>query len=222
MDPGLSYLASPVLYVGVVHASLCDWLQTSATVANLPATAYLIMSPLPLLVAWLFPYARYLKPVMVGCYAALAAVNALMVVVLLLSKSTEVIVAAWFCKAPSWAEARTVAVAFEFEVLGRAVSPHRRGAAARLWRTGPFSPSSARRSLSGYFPASLGHGRCRVQNRVTALFAASVPVVGEWRCPGEPVCDTGRNRRTAAYRRSSRACSAASVDSLRSPSFAAG
>ncbi|MBM4067835.1 MAG: MFS transporter [Planctomycetes bacterium] len=139
VNTGLSYLASPVLYVGVVHASLCDWLQTSATVANLPATAYLIMSPLPLLVAWLFPYARYLKPVMVGCYASLATVNAMMAIVLLLPVPTEVKVAVLVLQGAIVGGARTVAVAFEFEVLGRAVSPARRGTALGLaYGAGPI------------------------------------------------------------------------------------
>lgn len=181
VNTGLSYLASPVLYVGVVHASLCDWLQTSATVANLPATAYLIMSPLPLLVAWLFPYARYLKPVMVACYASLAAVNGMMAVVLLLPVATEVKVAVLILQGAIVGGSRTVAVAFEFEVLGRAVSSARRGKALGLaYGAGPIlailGSAISQWLLSGKLgPWLLPH--LEGPYNFAMLFAASVPVM---------------------------------------------
>src|ERR1700682_3336416 len=68
INTGLCYLGAPILYADLVHASLCRALQTSATVANLPSTAYLVMSAMPLFVAWMFPQVRMLKPIMVTCY----------------------------------------------------------------------------------------------------------------------------------------------------------
>src|SRR5262245_57482480 len=78
VNTGLSYLASPVLYVGVVHAALGDELQVPATVSNLPGSAYLVMSALPLFVSWLWPRVAQLKPLLVVCYSTLAAINAVM------------------------------------------------------------------------------------------------------------------------------------------------
>src|ERR1700730_1595410 len=72
VNTGLSYLASPVLYVGVVHAALCKALGWSDAVCNLPATAYLVMCVSPLFVAWYFPQIKLLKRIMVVCYGSLA------------------------------------------------------------------------------------------------------------------------------------------------------
>ena len=51
----LVYLAAPVIYLGVVQAGLCDKLGASKTVANLPASAYLLGSFAPLVVSWIAP-----------------------------------------------------------------------------------------------------------------------------------------------------------------------
>ncbi|HEU0141039.1 MAG TPA: hypothetical protein VFQ79_15045 [Bryobacteraceae bacterium] len=51
----LVYLAAPVTYVGVVQAALCDKLGASPTVANLPASLYLLGFAAPLVVAWAVP-----------------------------------------------------------------------------------------------------------------------------------------------------------------------
>src|SRR6516225_7834961 len=84
INTGLSYLASPILYVGVVHAALLEHLHASATVANLPASAYLVLSVLPLFVAWYFPRISQLKGIMVVCYAGLAVSSAVVTATLLL------------------------------------------------------------------------------------------------------------------------------------------
>ena len=76
VNTGLSYLASPVLYVGVVHAALGEELRASATVSNLPGSMYLVLSALPLFVAWWFPRVSQLKPILVVCYGSLAVSSA--------------------------------------------------------------------------------------------------------------------------------------------------
>jgi MFS family permease len=50
------YLAAPVLYVGVVQAALCDKLGASATVSNLPSTAWLFGNLAPLFFASAIPH----------------------------------------------------------------------------------------------------------------------------------------------------------------------
>lgn len=52
----LIYFASPVVYVGIAQAALCDKLGASATVANLPVSAYFFGFFAPVLLAWLIPY----------------------------------------------------------------------------------------------------------------------------------------------------------------------
>jgi hypothetical protein len=50
------YLAAPVLYVGVIQAALCDKLGASATIANLPASTYMLGGVAPLILSWLIPH----------------------------------------------------------------------------------------------------------------------------------------------------------------------
>src|SRR5262245_29839852 len=84
VNTGLFYLASPVLLVGRVQATLCQELGASDTVANLPGSAYLVLSVMPAIVAWMFPQAALLKRVLVVCYALLAFTDALVAALLLL------------------------------------------------------------------------------------------------------------------------------------------
>ena len=63
----LIYLAAPVIYVGVVHAALCDELGASATVANLPASAYFFGFFAPPLVSWLIPKRLEQSAIIAAC-----------------------------------------------------------------------------------------------------------------------------------------------------------
>ena len=58
VSTSLIYFAAPVTYVGVVQAGLCDRLGASATVANLPSSAYLAGYLFPIFLSWLVPKAR--------------------------------------------------------------------------------------------------------------------------------------------------------------------
>ncbi len=69
INTALIYLAAPVLYVGIVQAALCKRLQAPDIVANLPASVYLWATPVPVLIAWYFPYVRLFKPLLCGAYA---------------------------------------------------------------------------------------------------------------------------------------------------------
>ena len=60
----LLYLAAPVLYVGFVQAGLCKRLGASDFVANLPSSAYLLLTAFPMIIAWVLPQVRYLRLVM--------------------------------------------------------------------------------------------------------------------------------------------------------------
>jgi MFS family permease len=85
----LIFLAGPVMYLGVVHAALCDRLGASTTVANLPSAAFAIGQFAPLVASWLVPY-RWERAAVVASNALLATFFASVAVVLLLP-----IAAAW-------------------------------------------------------------------------------------------------------------------------------
>jgi MFS family permease len=52
----LIYLAAPVTYVGVVQAALCNQLGASASISNLPASAYLLGFIAPIVASWAIPH----------------------------------------------------------------------------------------------------------------------------------------------------------------------
>jgi len=85
----LTYFAAPVLYVGVVQAALCDKLGASATIANLPASAFLFGSFAPILLAWKIPL-RLEQSVIVWANTVTAASLALVSVALALSLPASV------------------------------------------------------------------------------------------------------------------------------------
>jgi hypothetical protein len=84
----LIYLAAPVVYLGVVQAGLCDKLGASATVANLPASAYLFGSFAPIVVAWAAPH-RLTRAVVVWSYGTTAALLGVVAATLLLPFSNS-------------------------------------------------------------------------------------------------------------------------------------
>lgn len=152
INVGMIYLGAPVLYVGLTQAALFDELKTDKTIANLPTTVYFLTTPLPILVAWVFPLVRQLKPVLVGSYLASAAAGALVVVTLLvptpesltpLLTSMAERLQQWFDLKipPNWVILAInfhaailgcslgVVNTFQWEVLGRGVAISRRGQA---------------------------------------------------------------------------------------------
>ena len=61
----LIYFASPVVYVGIVQAALCDKLGASAAVANLPNSAYFLGFFFPVILSWTLAY-RFERTVVVA------------------------------------------------------------------------------------------------------------------------------------------------------------
>ena len=61
----LIYFASPVVYVGIVQAALCDKLGAGATVANLPNSAYFLGFFFPVILSWTLAY-RFEQKVVVA------------------------------------------------------------------------------------------------------------------------------------------------------------
>jgi hypothetical protein len=186
IDTALCYLAAPVMYVDVHHTTLMNQLQAAgaearASLSNLPSSAYMVFSVLPLFVAWAFPQVRLLRRTLVTCYAALALASAAVAAVLILP-------VAWWLKAAVvvghgavLGGARTVAVAFEFEVLGVAVAESRRGQALGLaYGLGPFlailGSLLAQLMVAGKV-GPVGEEAVPSPERFALLFASAVPVM---------------------------------------------
>ena len=125
INNALTYLVAPVFYVGVLHAAILDTLKVSDTVANLPEAAYLWATPVPVVIAWLWPSPRLLRPMLTASLVLMGAAGCA--------------VAVLFVAAPSWLIPALVAHAAIigicngvrqmclWELVGRGVSPDRRG-----------------------------------------------------------------------------------------------
>ncbi len=186
IDTALCYLAAPVMYVDVHHTTLMNQLQAAggearASLSNLPSSAYMVFSVLPVFVAWAFPQVRLLRRILVVCYSALALASAAVAAVLLLPVP-------WWLKAvvvvghgAVLGGARTVAVAFEFEVLGVAVAESRRGQALGLaYGLGPFLAilgSLLAQLLVAGKVGPVGDEAMPSPDRFSLLFASAVPVM---------------------------------------------
>lgn len=169
----LIFLGAPVLYVGIGQGALCQRLQASETVANLPATMYFWMTPLPIFVAWYFCYARLVKPVLVTTFLTVAAGGAAVAAALLLTRSTDIIIALVVIHSGMLGCALGVIANFQWEVLGKGVTPSRRGQALALaFGAGPILA----------FASSLG-AQLVVANfeypwSFAILFGATTPITG--------------------------------------------
>jgi hypothetical protein len=127
----LIYLASPVTYVGVVQATLVDRLGFSNSEANLPASAYLWSMPLAVVVIWLFPQVRALKPLLIASLASAAVMGGLAALALTLTGPRAILVAL-VAYAVVWGCGNGVFATCQWEMIGRGVSASRRGQALGL------------------------------------------------------------------------------------------
>jgi hypothetical protein len=128
---GVYYLGAPVLYVGLLQATLLNRLGVDKFTANLPSSVYQLALPFPLLVAWAFPQPRLLKRLMYGAYCAIGAAGAGVAAVLVGApdRATELVVTAVILHAMVIGMANGVANALLWEVLRRGASTSRHGQA---------------------------------------------------------------------------------------------
>ncbi|HEY7423617.1 MAG TPA: hypothetical protein VH682_05175 [Gemmataceae bacterium] len=176
---GLVFLGAPVLYVGNLHAALCEKLGESNRLSNLPSTAYQCALPLAVLVAWLFPYVRSLRLVLAVSYLLIAAMSALVVATLLLP-SPEWVYPALVAHAAVLGCSLGVHGTFLWEILARGVAEGRRGQTLALaFGIGPLLAAGS--SLGQQLVLTGRVGALQVPplgfpTNFLAIFAASIPI----------------------------------------------
>lgn len=177
---GLLYLASPVTYVGPLQATLLKRLGFDDTACNLPGSVYLWMTPVPVLVVWLFPQVRQLKPLLVAAFLAMAGSGAIAAAAVLFLGPAWVL-AALIASAAVLGCSNGVMFSCLWEVVGRGVAEARRGQVLGLaFGAGPVLAVVA--SLASQF---LLPGEARGAPRpvfpypwnFAAVFGASVPIL---------------------------------------------
>ena len=125
LNNSIGYFVAPVFYVGVLHAAILSSLGFSDTIANLPESVYMWLTPLPVLIAWFWPSTCYLRRMLVITYA--------------FKGSAGLVAAALFLMAPQWLAVgivvhaaviggtNGVATMCLWELIGRGMTPARRG-----------------------------------------------------------------------------------------------
>jgi len=137
----LIYLAAPVLYVGFTQAALCERLGVSKTIANLPASAYLLTPGASIIAAWLIPQVRLLRRTISVAFLVTAAMGGVVAIIILLPgpQWDELRVASLIVHAVIVGASQSIVWAFNWEALARGVAESRRGTALTMaYGVGPI------------------------------------------------------------------------------------
>lgn len=127
----LTYLAAPVLYMGM-QAGLCKRLQASDTTANLPSTVFAAMAWLPVIIAWLFPQARLLKITMSLAYGIMSLSGIAIAILIIYQPSNEIIISSVVIQSALLGGTNGIVSMLNWEALHRGVSSRLRGKALGL------------------------------------------------------------------------------------------
>lgn len=134
------YLAAPVLYVGIVQAALCDKLGASKTLANLPASTYLLGQIAPLFFSWLIPY-RLERSMVVWANLATASVSTMVFLALAFPAPAELRIGAVVLQGLLQGLSSSTSFVFMQQCLRRGCSDA--GVARTLQRTFSVTPFAA-------------------------------------------------------------------------------
>ncbi|MBI2824051.1 MAG: MFS transporter [Planctomycetia bacterium] len=192
---GLIYLSAPVVYVGIVQASLCHELGTTDAVANLPSTAFYLATIAPLFVAWQFRTVGAIKPVVFACFVVSAVAGLAVAAPLWAAVSVPMRVAAVVAHGAVIGGATTVMGAFLWELVRRGIAPERRGLALGLaYGTGPLLAVAGSMGTQlllagqvalpwqaagdGATRGALAVGRLQFPLNFALVFASTAPILG--------------------------------------------
>ena len=125
LNNSLYFLIAPIFYVGVLHATILDSLHAGRAIANLPETVFLWVTPLPVLIAWLWPSPRLLRPMLTACLV-LNGAGGLLVAALFAFASSAWVIPALIAHAAIVGVCNAVRNMCLWELVGRGLSPERR------------------------------------------------------------------------------------------------
>ncbi len=167
------FLAAPVIYVGVVQAALCSKLGASATVANLPTSAYLFGAVASFVLSWMLPH-RLDRSVVVGTNLVTAGSMTLVCATLFLPFSNTVRIAAVIAQGLIQGFSGNVAQVYTYQCLGRGTTSEGRARALKVTFT--FSPFMAvAGSLGAQFVLNHGIQVLAYPYDFAALYTFAIP-----------------------------------------------
>jgi len=190
----LLYMSAPILYVGIVQASLCHSLGASDTVANLPLTAFYCALATPPLIAWQFHTVGAIKPVLISSYSMAALAGLIVATLLLMPVDSVVQLTAVVFHGACMGATTGVAGVFIWEVVNLGIAPKHRGLTYALaYGAGPLFAVAGSVAAQHILSGNLHLSWPWMQNEGTAataryslsfpanfavLFAATVPLMG--------------------------------------------
>ncbi len=125
LNHALGYFVAPVFYVGVLHAAILSALGFSDTIANLPESVYMWMTPLPVLIAWFWPSTRHARRILVSTYVIEGLAGLLAAVLFLVTP--QWLVVGIVVHSAVIGIANGVVTMCLWELIGRGMTPERRG-----------------------------------------------------------------------------------------------
>jgi hypothetical protein len=139
----LMYLTAPVAYVGVVQAALCDELGASSTVANLPASAYMLGAFAPFFVSWVVP-PRWEKQAVVLGWCLNAATQGLVASVLMFVEDNSLRIGSVIFQSLLYGITASASQVLMFQCLNRGTTLEGRTRTLRLtYAIGPIAAAAS-------------------------------------------------------------------------------
>ena len=169
----LMFFAAPVVYVGVVQAALCNKLGATATIANLPASAYFFGCLVPIFLARVLPY-RLERSAVVGAYVVTSLLLASVFLTLVLPLGNGVRILVLIAQGLIQGFASSVAQVYMYQCMGRGTTEKQRARAMRLIFTyGPIAAVLG--SLGAQFILNRGIGFLVYPHDFAFLFLLAIP-----------------------------------------------
>jgi predicted MFS family arabinose efflux permease len=175
------YLVAPVSYIGLTHANILAKLGNTDDINNLPSAVYLWLTPIPVLITWIFPHPRYLKPLAILSVGVMTLITAAVACTLWSGApavlSTRVVIA----HGALFGAANGFLITALWDVLRRGVSTSRRGKAlGYTFGIGPLFACVGSVLQDACLDGSLLGGRTfglAFPNNYLAMFAATSPLI---------------------------------------------
>ncbi len=177
---GIVYLTAPITYIGLVHVNLLKALGNSDTICSLPSAMYLWMTIVPVVVAWMFPQPRFLKPLSWISITVMAAITGAVAVTIWLRASSGVTTIMVIAHGAVFGMCNGVMMTALWDSLRRGVSTSRRGAALGFaFGAGPVFACVGALLQDAVFDGKLLGGRSfdlEFPHNYLAIFAAVAPL----------------------------------------------
>lgn len=175
------YLVAPVSYIGSTHANILLALGNKDDINNLPSAVYLWLTPIPVLINWLFPHPRYVKPLGILSVAIMTAATAAVAITLAAKTSPQFSTYVVIAHGALFGAANGFLITALWDVLRRGVSTSRRGKALGFtFGIGPLFACVGSVLQDACFSGNLLGGRTfglTFPSNYVAMFAATSPMI---------------------------------------------